>query len=181
MATESIHNEPPLDERYAIFWKRVASRTGVPLEGLGFIYDAFSFAQKCKAEDLGEADIGTRHCSAAEFCGSFVRLAQEKFGAEYVAALKSWRLDTSEKLGRVIYALVRRSVLKRQYPDCESDFDSQFDFSRVGPHESQVPGVYHYPTNHLPKAIDPYSFSLRTLLLIMTMIAVMLGLMMASR
>jgi hypothetical protein len=119
------------------------------------------------------------HCSAAEFCAFFVQFAKDQFGDEYVGVLKSWRLDTSEKLGRVIYVLVRRSLYQARYPDRESDFEGQFDFSSVSPQPS-VASVYPYPSGHLPQILDPYSFSLGTLLIAVTLVAVLLGLMVIS-
>jgi uncharacterized repeat protein (TIGR04138 family) len=38
-------------------------------------------------------------------------------------ALKLWGLDTSEKLGRVVYGLVDRGYMERQEGDAQSDFD----------------------------------------------------------
>jgi uncharacterized repeat protein (TIGR04138 family) len=157
-----------------IFWKRFASRTGVPLEGLSFIYDAFRHAQDSIAEELSEKEVRKRHCSAAYICRWFVCLAQEKFEKDYIAALKSWRLDTSEKLGVAVYALIGRNLMDRQYPDSQSDFEGRFDFSQDSP-EATGASPYPYPTNYLPPVIDPYRFSLRTLLIIVTLVALVLG------
>jgi uncharacterized repeat protein (TIGR04138 family) len=157
-----------------IFWKRFAPRTGVPLEGLSFIYHAFRCAQDSIADELSEKEVRRRHCSAAYICRWFICLAQEKFGEDYIAALKSWNLDTSEKLGIAVYALIGRNLLDRQYPDTQSDFEGRFNFSQDSA-EATGASPYPYPTNYLPRVIDPYRFSLRTLLIIVTLVALVLG------
>jgi hypothetical protein len=113
-------------------------------------------------------------------CRSFVRLAEDTFGADYIHVLSSWGLDTSEKLGQVVYFLARWSLVLRQYPDEQSDFDGQFNFSTVSP-EPRIGAVFHYPTDRLPKVIDPYRFSLRMVLAVMTLVALIFGILLHSK
>src|SRR5690348_14470707 len=98
------------------FWKRFGSRTGVPMEGFSFIFHAFDYVQDCLQDPTNvEAEVAPRlHCSATFYCRLFIRLAQDSFGPDYVAVLRSWRLDTSEKLGAAVYVLVRRGILRMQ-------------------------------------------------------------------
>ena len=163
-----------MDEGSHVFWKRFASRTGVPLEGLSFIYDAFRHAKEAITDDHNDPTAQPPHCSAAYVCRWFVSLAKTKFGDDYVAALKSWNLDTSEKVGDVVYALISRGLMLRKYPDDQSDFDGQFDFSQDSAQLTRA-APYPYPTEYLPKAIDPYRFSLRALLVLMTIVALILA------
>ena len=169
-----------VDDSQRIFWKRITSKTGVPIEAIAFIFDALTLARKYIAEELGQPEDRRRRCSAPELCHSFVRLAEDTFGAEYIYALNSWGLETSEKLGQVIYELVRWGLVRRQYPDEQSDFDGQFRFSTVSPGQNGRT-EFHYPTDRLPKVIDPYRFSLRMALLVITVVAVLLGVLVRSK
>jgi uncharacterized repeat protein (TIGR04138 family) len=163
-----------MDEGSKVFWKRFASRNDVPLEGLSFLYDTYRHAQESLVDDLDGPMAPRRHCSAAFICRWIVALAKSKFGDEYVAALGSWNLDTSEKVGNVVYALIRRGLMLRKYPDSQSDFDEQFDFSRGDGRYGRVP-AYPYPLDFLPLVFDPYRFSLLRLLIVMTTVALLLG------
>jgi uncharacterized repeat protein (TIGR04138 family) len=138
-----------LNADLAKFWKRVSDSTGVPLEGLSFIYDACDFTQQSREHETGGIERRLRHFSAAEFCQSFVRLAQEKFGDESIAALRSWHLDSSEKLGRVIYRLIDHNIMQRRDGDAQSDFGGQFDFSgEIGSGSTEA--VHSYSLAGLP-------------------------------
>ena len=135
-----------MNEGLRKFWSDVSSSTGVPLEGLSFMYDASTFTQRCNP-DKSLIKEGRQHYTAATYCESFVRLAQERLGADYIAALTSWNLDTSEKLGCAFYALISRGLILQQASDLQSDFDGRFDFSNNT--ESSPERVYPYPLTYL--------------------------------
>jgi uncharacterized repeat protein (TIGR04138 family) len=124
----------------------VSTSTGIPLEGLSFMYEASTFTQRCNP-DKSLIKKGLQHFTAATYCESFVRLAQERLGADCIAALKSWNLDTSEKLGCAFYALISRGLMGQQASDLQSDFDGRFNFSNGT--ESSPERVYPYPLTYL--------------------------------
>jgi uncharacterized repeat protein (TIGR04138 family) len=125
------------------FWQSVAADLGVPVNGLAFIYDAFDYMR----EKRGQTKTEPRHCSAADYCDAVVQLAKHIFGEDYVSALKSWGLDTSEKVGCVIFKLVDRGLIDRQESDRESDFHDQFDFSLIS-----APVMEFVPYQRQPKS-----------------------------
>jgi uncharacterized repeat protein (TIGR04138 family) len=131
------------DNTKATFWKRIAASTGVPPEGLSFIYDACEFTQTCQ--------ISGRlvHFSAVDYCRCFVELARTKLGADYAAALTSWNLDTSEKLGQAFYALIELGFMRQQKDDCLSEFAGQFSFADPSSQQALHP-AYTYPLTGLP-------------------------------
>jgi uncharacterized repeat protein (TIGR04138 family) len=124
------------------FWNRISAKTGVPLDGLRFISDAFDCSTRLATEP--NAEIPIHHRTAAEVCLCFVDFARETFGDDYKPALKSWNLDKSEKLGQVIFTLVDCNVWQKQDSDVQSDFDRQFDFSSVAS-ESVPQRTFRYP------------------------------------
>ena len=121
-----------MDEDTTALWDRVATEVGVPIEGLEFICDSLRYTPQYYGEEPDDVEGQVRHCGAVEFCGGFVRFAKDTFGGDFVTALKLWGLDTSEKLGRVVYYLIDVNLIERQDGDDQSDFDGQFDLTKVG-------------------------------------------------
>ena len=83
------------------YWNSVAASIGVPVDALGFTYDTFDYIRGQQANLRGDLleTKSLQHVTAAEFSAAFVQLAKETFGDDYAAALSSWGLETSEKLG----------------------------------------------------------------------------------
>jgi uncharacterized repeat protein (TIGR04138 family) len=134
------------------FWDGISKNTGVPLAGLSFIYAAFDLNHERVTRESGGVKYPHRHCNAAEFCQAFVQLAKNTFGDDYTAALTSWHLNTSEKLGRTIFALAERNLVGKQEGDLQGDFDGQFDFSNPAP--NQLPAqVYEFPITKLRQLV----------------------------
>jgi uncharacterized repeat protein (TIGR04138 family) len=157
----------------AELWKRVAASTGVPLDGIRFIYAAFDFNHRRAARKPGAEERSVSHCTGMEFCNSFVQLAEDTFGPHHVAALTSWGLNSSEKLGQVVFALVDRNLLGKQDSDLQSDFDGRFDFSDVSP--ALLPAqVYRYPKTQLGASARQRRRSPRTIITQLLLNAAML-------
>jgi uncharacterized repeat protein (TIGR04138 family) len=140
-----------VSEPVAEIWNEISTSTGVPLAGLSFIYGAFDFNHKRLTRALNGVDTSHCHCTAAEFCAAFLQFAEYRYGDDHVAALTSWQLNTSEKLGKTVYALVDRKLIGQQDGDRLSDFDDQYDLSN----EVRKPStrVYDFPTTHLRKLV----------------------------
>ncbi len=140
-----------MSELVAEIWNEISTSTGVPLAGLSFIYGAFDFNHKRLSRTLNGIDTSHCHCTAAEFCAAFLQFAEYRYGDDHVAALTSWQLNTSEKLGKTVYALVDRKLIGQQDGDCLSDFDDRYDLSN----EVRKPStrVYDFPTTHLRKLV----------------------------
>jgi uncharacterized repeat protein (TIGR04138 family) len=105
-----------------------ANEMGVPIEALLFISDALLHTPNYCGEEPYDV-VNSRPCSAKEFCRAFISFAMDLFGDDYISVLRMWNLDTSEKLGRVVYELIDRRLLEQQEGDLLSDFDGQFDLS----------------------------------------------------
>src|SRR3954453_20419957 len=93
------------------FWIDVAGSIGVPPDALGFTYDTFNYIRRQKFPNVSYIALAPQHVTAAEFSAAFVELAKQTIGDEYAAALDSWGVETSEKLGAVVFALVERNLI----------------------------------------------------------------------
>src|SRR5215218_1042956 len=98
-----------MDRDHIVAWNRAAAEIGIPVDGLEFVLDALNFTPQYCGDEPEDAGTQARHCTAEEFCNAFVRFAEDTFGSDYIAALKLWNLDTSEKLGHVVYELIGRN------------------------------------------------------------------------
>jgi uncharacterized repeat protein (TIGR04138 family) len=131
------------------FWIDVAASIGVPPDALGFTYDTFNYIRRQKFPNVSYIALAPQHVTAAEFSAAFVELAKQTIGDEYAAALDSWGVETSEKLGAVVFALVERNLIGKQDADQQSDFAGHFDFSGSAMNESTA-RVYLYRTKNWP-------------------------------
>jgi uncharacterized repeat protein (TIGR04138 family) len=137
-----------VNDDFTNMWERIEASTGVPLDGIRFIYATFNLKRQHASRSPDVEQRPSSHCTAREFCRSFVQFAEETFGKQYFAALNSWGLNSSEKLGRVVFALVDRNLLWKQDGDLLSDFDGHFDFSDINP-EVVTSRIYCYPRTEL--------------------------------
>jgi uncharacterized repeat protein (TIGR04138 family) len=64
-----------------------------------------------------------RHITAREYCDFLLRCR----GDDTPAILRELGLRRSEDVGRVLYALIKRGLARRQDSDSESDFEGLFD------------------------------------------------------
>jgi uncharacterized repeat protein (TIGR04138 family) len=105
-------------------WEKIASEVGISYPALHFLLAALQEArpyhQKPPTTD------GSCHVSAFEFCCAFMNLAQRSFGADYAKWLHGWNLDTSEKVGAVVFALIEKDLMRRQDGESQSDFENIF-------------------------------------------------------
>jgi uncharacterized repeat protein (TIGR04138 family) len=93
--------------------------------------DSLHFAPQYCGDEPGDVDTDARHCTAAEYCRAFVQFAKDSFGPDYISALTLMELDTGEKLGRMVYELIRLGVVQQQEGDSQSDFEGLFDLRQV--------------------------------------------------
>lgn len=135
------------DNTKAKFWNRIAASTGIPLEGLSFIYDACDFTHICRTNAQPDAEL--EHFTAADYCRCFVEMARTKLGSDYIAALHSWNLGTSEKLGQAFYRLIDLGLMGKQEGDSLSEFAGQFSFADDAKEQKPKP-AYTYPLTGLP-------------------------------
>lgn len=115
--------------RAAAEWTRLASELQMPPEAVLFVGEALRCTPKYLEQD-GLFDDPSRHCSGQDMCKVFLHVAKDHLGSDYAAVLRRWGLDTSEKLGAVVYALVAEGKLLAQEGDRPSDFDGQFDLTQ---------------------------------------------------
>lgn len=151
MELRSSKYETGMHDSLTDFWERTSDSIGVPLEGLSFIYAALELSKKRAIARVSSNRGELAHCTADEFCGTFLALAKEKLGDDYAAALQSWGLETSKKLGRVIFALVDRNLIQKRASDQQSDFDGLFALT-VNEGASAA-RHYPFPTSNLPPVI----------------------------
>lgn len=168
-----------MNDPTAKYWDGISASIGVPLEGLSFTYAAFDFNRERVTRESGGVEYPQRHCTAAEFCCAFVQLAKNTFGDDYIAALTSWQLNSSEKLGQIVFALADHNLIGKQDSDLQSDFNGQFDFSDLGL-ELPPARAYDYPTTNLPPVILPQPRRRASIISFFIGVAVWSGIMLAA-
>jgi uncharacterized repeat protein (TIGR04138 family) len=103
-------NVPPVHE--------VAQELGCPVARVLFVLGALSGARTQRQQCGGEAG----HTTAKECCEYLLRCR----GDDTPAVLRELGLRRSEDVGRVIFALVKKGLVRRQESDLESDFEGLF-------------------------------------------------------
>jgi uncharacterized repeat protein (TIGR04138 family) len=96
-----------------------AQEMGCPAARVLFVLGAFTSARaKRERERGGEAG----HITAREYCEYLLSCR----GDETPAVLRELGLRRSEEVGRVMFALVKKGLVRRQESDAESDFEGLF-------------------------------------------------------
>ncbi len=72
-----------------------------------------------------------RHISGRELADGLRQLALERFGPMARSVLEHWGIQTTEDVGRVVFALVEQGVLIKQDGDRPEDFADVFDFEEA--------------------------------------------------
>ncbi|MEJ2539700.1 MAG: hypothetical protein P8188_06985 [Gemmatimonadota bacterium] len=72
-----------------------------------------------------------RHISGRELALGMRDVAIERFGLMARTVLSHWGLETTEDVGRIVFALVECGVLVKQEGDRIEDFRDVFDFQEV--------------------------------------------------
>jgi uncharacterized repeat protein (TIGR04138 family) len=104
-------NLPPVHE--------VAQELGCPVARVLFVLGALSGARTERQRQRG-GEAG--HTTAKECCEYLLRCR----GDDTPAVLRDLGLRRSEDVGRVIFALVKKGLVRRQESDLESDFEGLF-------------------------------------------------------
>lgn len=110
---------------------KIAVEAGVSPEAVDFILQAIDYVPNYRGDEPGMPN-SPQHSSGADLCRAFVGLAKDMYGAEYIAPLERWGLNTSEKLGRAVYRLVECGVIESHENDQIDEFDSQFNLTSYG-------------------------------------------------
>lgn len=105
--------------------QRIATAAEVSPDAIRLIYCVFNHLDGNSGLDK------SHHITAANLCDGLLAFAKQNYGDGYRHALRTWNLDTSEKLGRAISVLVAHDWVKPTDGDQESDFNGKFDLSET--------------------------------------------------
>jgi uncharacterized repeat protein (TIGR04138 family) len=92
---------------------------GCPAAKVLFVLGAFSSARAKRERERGS---GAGHMTAREYCEYLLSCR----GDDTAAVLRELGLRRSEDVGRVVMALVKKGLVRRQESDAESDFEGLF-------------------------------------------------------
>ena len=124
-----------LQQIRTLWVKDVASAVGYPASALLFVIDAVRLLTETQAKQL--TDSGEPHYTARDVCDAFRRYAEQCFNSreEALDLLAEWKLNRSEDLGRIVFALCEGGFLKASPDDTLSDFDGIFTLPTLFPDE----------------------------------------------
>jgi uncharacterized repeat protein (TIGR04138 family) len=109
---------------------QTADAIGCSLDALLFVTDSFRTAKAA----AGRTAFGNaRSVSAEALCNAFGDLAREYFNdeAEAIELLSEWGIKCSEDLGRIVFGLVKRGMLRESGDDSEKDFEGRFTLETI--------------------------------------------------
>ena len=100
---------------------QIAQASGYPIDAVLIVHDAV-------AHTLATAFDKGRHTTARDVCDGFLAFAHAYFhdAAEAADLLSEWKLNRSEDVGRIVWAMVNAGVLKQSPDDAPEDFDGLF-------------------------------------------------------
>jgi uncharacterized repeat protein (TIGR04138 family) len=97
----------------------LAQEIGCPVARVLFVVGALSDAQKKRRREQGS---GAGHMTAREYCEHLLRCLAD----DTPAVLRELGLRRSEDVGRVMFGLVKKGLVRRQELESESDFEGLF-------------------------------------------------------
>jgi 2-amino-4-hydroxy-6-hydroxymethyldihydropteridine diphosphokinase len=101
----------------------LAALAGCAVDGVLFVMDAVTLAERAFAQSGGPGHVTARHV-----CGAFRAHARSYFNdeTEAIELLGEWGVRSSEDVGRIVFAAVRAGRLRASPNDRESDFAGLF-------------------------------------------------------
>ena len=108
-------------------------------QGLGFVLAAFEFS-------LRRLRVRSRPqvVSCQELCNAVRDLAAQEYGLMAKEVLNAWGIESTETVGRIVFALVEAQKMTKTEEDTLADFNRVFNFD-----ESFSPGAILKATRDL--------------------------------
>ena len=72
-----------------------------------------------------------RHISGQELCTAVRDLAAREYGLMAKEVLNEWGIDSTETIGRIVFALVAAKKMTKTDEDTLADFDNVFNFDEA--------------------------------------------------
>ena len=108
---------------------QIATEAEVLPEAIQLIYCVFNHLHATVQTAVLD---GRLHVTATSLCDGLQSFAQLTYGETYRHVLRTWNLDTSEKLGRAISVLVEHGWVRLAEGDQIVDFNGRFNLSENG-------------------------------------------------
>ncbi len=94
-----------------------------------FVFSALQFTQeklsRTASHVLHEEDA---HINGAELCEGLRELALQKFGLLTRTVLRSWGVNSTDDIGRIVFELIERGEMRKTDHDVLDDFSEVYDF-----------------------------------------------------
>lgn len=112
----------------------VANECGCAVDAVVYVLDAVAAVRRRAAWLAGpDAGPGEIQVTAGQLCDGIRELAFDEFAhrGEALLRLRAWGIESSEDVGRIIYALVSVGHLHTSPEDSPSDFDGLFTLATL--------------------------------------------------
>ncbi len=92
-------------------------------QALGFVLSGLEFALRGLRQ--------RRHISGQELCSAVRDMAAREYGLMAKEVLNEWGIDSTEMIGRIVFALVESKKMTKTDEDSLADFTQVFDFDEA--------------------------------------------------
>lgn len=92
-------------------------------QALGFVLSALDLALRGLRQ--------RRHISGQELCSAVRDLAAREYGLMAKEVLNAWGIDSTDIIGRIVFALVESKKMTKTDEDTLTDFEKVFDFEEA--------------------------------------------------
>ena len=92
-------------------------------QALGFVLSALDMSLRGLRQP--------RHITSKDLCKSVRNLAAREYGLMAKEVLNAWGIDSTETIGRIVFALVEAKKMSKTEEDTLADFDRVFDFEEA--------------------------------------------------
>ncbi len=111
--------------------EQIAAATRYPIDAFHFVRRALDHAVHSVHEDPGQLEEAERHVSGRQLCEGLRDLALKQYGMLARPILRRWRINRTEDIGRIVFAMVNGGLMQKTSEDTLHDFDEVFDFDQA--------------------------------------------------
>lgn len=111
--------------------QQIASDTRYPLDAFHFVRRVLDYTVHSVHVDPDQLDEVERHVSGQQFCEGLQRFAVDQYGLLARTVLRRWRINRTEDLGQIVFAMVDGGLMQATENDTLHDFDGVFDLDQA--------------------------------------------------
>jgi len=107
--------------------EEIAAETRYPVDAFHFVRRGLDYTVQMTHENPEQVEEIERHVSGRQLCDGVRQLAVDRYGRLARTMLRRWRINRTEDIGQIIFAMVNGGLMQKTDEDSIRDFDDVYD------------------------------------------------------